>query len=95
MFSTSPLNLPDIIIYFVCIFCGTGERNRGYALLMMANKPETALYRAPIFSLLVASRDGISSRKSQFRTTITVLLPGIYILWHGREKSRVCSADDG
>ena len=31
---------------------GTGERNHRYALLMKANKPETALYRAPIFSLL-------------------------------------------
>ena len=30
-----------------------GERNRGYALLMMANKPETALYAAPTFSLLL------------------------------------------
>ena len=26
-----------------------------YALLMMANKPETALYRAPTFYLLLAS----------------------------------------
>ena len=42
------------------IFSGTGERNRGYALLMKANKPETALYRAPTFSLLV-SHGGISS----------------------------------
>ena len=30
-----------------------GERNRGYALLMTANKPERVLYRAPTFSLLV------------------------------------------
>ena len=35
------------------IFCGAGERNQGYALLMMANKPETVRYRAPTFSLLV------------------------------------------
>ena len=28
---------------------------------MMANKPETALYRAPTFSLLLASHGGISS----------------------------------
>ena len=41
------------------IFRGAGERNRGYALLMTANKPETALYRAPTFSLV--SCDGISS----------------------------------
>ena len=41
------------------IFCGTGERNRGYALLMTANKPETALYRAPTFSLLLASHGGL------------------------------------
>ena len=31
------------------IFRGAGERNRGYALPLMANKPETALYRAPTF----------------------------------------------
>ena len=44
------------------IFRGAGERNRGYALLMTANKPETALYRAPTFSLLLASHGGINSR---------------------------------
>ena len=38
------------------IFRGTGERNRGYSLLMTANKPETVLYRAPTFSLLLASQ---------------------------------------
>ena len=38
------------------IFCGTGERNRGYALLMTANKPETVLYRAPTVSLLFSLR---------------------------------------
>ena len=43
------------------IFRGAGERNRGYALLMTANKPEKALYRAPTFSLLLASHGGISS----------------------------------
>ena len=37
------------------IFCGTGVRNRGYALLVKANKPQTALNRAPTFSLLLAS----------------------------------------
>ena len=36
-------------------FLSAGERNRGYALLMTANKPETALYRAHTFSLLLAS----------------------------------------
>ena len=41
------------------IFCGTGERNQGYALLMTANKPETALYRAPTFSLLLVSHGGL------------------------------------
>ena len=44
----------------IIIFRGTGERNRGYALLMTANKPETALYRAPTFSLLLVSHGGIS-----------------------------------
>ena len=37
----------------ICIFHGTGERNRGYALLTTAKKPQTALHRAPTFSLLV------------------------------------------
>ena len=44
---------------YIIIFRSAGERNSGYALLMMANKPETALYRAPTFSLL-ASHGGIS-----------------------------------
>ena len=44
----------------IIVFSRTGERSRGYALLMTANKPETALYRAPTFSLL-ASHGGISS----------------------------------
>ena len=35
--------------------------NRGYALLMTANKPETALHKVPTFSLLFASHGGISS----------------------------------
>ena len=40
---------------------GAGERTRGYALLMTANNPETALYRAATFSLLLVSHGGISS----------------------------------
>ena len=47
------------------IFHGTGERNRGYALLVTANRPETALYRAPTFSLLLVSHGGISSCGSE------------------------------
>ena len=35
------------------------ERNRVYALLMMASKAETTLYRAPTFSLLLASHGGL------------------------------------
>ena len=31
------------------IFCGIGEGNGGYTLLMKANKPETALYKAFYF----------------------------------------------
>ena len=31
----------------IYMYSVAGERNRGYALLMKANKPETALYRAP------------------------------------------------
>ena len=42
------------------IFHGSGERNRGYALLRMANKPETALYSAPTFYLLLQSHGGIT-----------------------------------
>ena len=42
------------------ILRGTGERIRGYARLMKANNPETALYRAPTIALLV-SHGGISS----------------------------------
>ena len=42
------------VIIIIIIFRGTEERNRGYALLMRANKPETALYRAPTFSLLAS-----------------------------------------
>ena len=38
-----------------------GERNRGYALLMKVNKPGTVLYRAPTFSLLLASHGGVSA----------------------------------
>ena len=44
--------------YHGCVLRCTGERYRGYALLMTANKPETALYRAPTFSLLLVSRGG-------------------------------------
>ena len=33
------------------ILHGAGEGNRGCALLMTANKPETVLYRAPTFLL--------------------------------------------
>ena len=43
------------------IFRGTGERNRGYALLMTAIKPETVVYGAPTFSLLLVSCGGVSS----------------------------------
>ena len=51
---------PQSLHYFQgYIFRGTGERNRGYALLMTANKPETELYRAPTFSLLLVSHGGI------------------------------------
>ena len=41
------------------IFRGAGERNRGYALLMKANNPDTVLYRAPTFSLLLVSHGGL------------------------------------
>ena len=36
-----------------------------YALLVTANRPETALYRAPTFSLLLVSHGGISSCGSE------------------------------
>ena len=54
------------------IFRGAGERNRGYALLMTANKPETALYRAPTFSLLLASHGGINAWKIHILNLATV-----------------------
>ena len=51
---------PQSLHYYQgCIFRGAGERNRGYALLMTANKPETVLYRVPTFSLLLESQGGI------------------------------------
>ena len=56
----------------IIIFHGTGERNRGYALLMMANKSETALYRAPTFSLLLVSHGGITYSRSHGKIAITV-----------------------
>ena len=40
---------------------GGGVGGKGvYALLMTASEPETALYRAPIFSLLLVSHGGVS-----------------------------------
>ena len=33
--------------------------------------------------------------ESRFRTTITTLLPRVYIPWHKREKWKICSADEG
>ena len=52
------------------MFHGTGERNQGLALLMMVNKPETALYRAPTFSLLLPSHGGMCSLKYHTFTSI-------------------------
>ena len=40
------------------------HRNRGYALLMTANKPETAQNRVTIFSLLV-SHGGLAHREGE------------------------------
>ena len=40
---------------------GREKLRGGYAQLMTANKPETALYRAPTFSLLLVSHGGTSS----------------------------------
>ena len=76
-------------VYTVGIFRGAGERNRGHALLMTANKVETVLYRAPTFSLLLASHGGLS-----LCVRCGTLMPRLYIPWHRREKSRVCSADE-
>ena len=59
------------------VFHGTGERDRGYALLVTANKPETAPYRAPTFSLLLASHGGLVCVQDVAR----ILLPGY--LFHG------------
>ena len=49
------------MVELIHVSVAQGERNRGYALLMTANKPETALYRAPTLSLLLASHGVISS----------------------------------
>ena len=57
----------------ITVFCATGERNRGYVLLMVANKPETALYRAPTFSVLV-SHGGISSGRFIFVIIIIFII---------------------
>ena len=40
----------NILVCQGYILRGTGEKSRGYALLMTANKPKTALFRAPTFS---------------------------------------------
>ena len=47
-------------IVLVDVHIKSSTDNRGHALLMTANKPETALYRAPTFSLLLASHGGSS-----------------------------------
>ena len=61
-FSHNPPNIIPANISGYMVFLSTGERSQGtYALLMTANKPETAVYRAPTFSLLLASHGGISS----------------------------------
>ena len=63
----SPLKLgKKLVTTLLPRLCGAGERNRGYALLMMANKPETALYTAPTFFILLASHGGISSCTYQY-----------------------------
>ena len=56
------------------------ERNRGYTLLMAANKPETALYRAPTFSLLLVSHGGISlcSTPPTFHTNLSCIGSFVY-----------------
>ena len=51
----------DGYIHTLHVFHSTGERNRGYALLIKVNTLETALYRAPTSSLLLVSHGGISS----------------------------------
>ena len=63
--------LPELYIFRGTL---TGERNRGYALLMKANKPETALYRAPTFPLLLLSHGGISTwQTNQFGLQIVAI----------------------
>ena len=51
---------PQSLYYYQSyIFHGTAQRNRRYALLTTANKPQTVLYRAPTFCLLQASHGGL------------------------------------
>ena len=45
----------------VCLWSLSSHAKSRYALLMMAKKPETVLYKAPTVSLLLASHGGISS----------------------------------
>ena len=48
-----------------------------------------------MFFLVMSLMCGPRTLVENHRTTITAILPGIYIQWHRREKLRVCSADDG
>ena len=76
---------PQSLHYYraIIIFCGTRERNRGYALLMMANKLETVLYRPLNFFFLLLSYCRIRScelrlLKANKATNLRALL-SIYI----------------
>ena len=46
-----------------------------YTLLITANKPETALYRAPTFSFLLVSHGGL--------VCVYILMPVLFTLWYG------------
>ena len=67
-----------------CALRGAGERNREYALLMTANKSETAVYRAPIFSLLLASHGGITSCVCEVCLILLFAMYKLFINLHPR-----------
>ena len=68
------------LLHCTTVFGGTGERNGGYALLVMVNKPKTALYRAPTFSLLIASNSGtVAHVDSHYTSTVLVYYTVLHI----------------
>ena len=70
---------------------GVGGRHRPGQRRVRDGSERSLLVR-PLCQAIVLYTCG---NESQFRTTITTLLPWLLIPWRRREKSRVCSTDDG